>query len=425
MDVASLVGPPQAPGPGGPWGGTEAAVASAPVLCAECLDVVLCAAVKRVPRTDMVMVPPKGARKTGGRAKFRARTSASKDDRVHSDLSLEAMALRAQHREVALAARKARRRDLILMHALLLHLEDSSQAVMAELHSDKWHPHAWFHWIFPTNVCAVGEIGEASAVTHRTVVDFVLQDTFAWREALERIVGKAESSVGGLLGLFRQIYRARIDCFVGIFAEAPKRAGWLFVVLERLRRLRAWEGGLVAPGYKPKVSRPSRRARLLLAAASRKEDIARSRVEVVVVPAEGAAESSTEIIVAAGQEAVVHGVLQRLPQLARQDRPKMRYDAYFSRKGCNKFIYDCLQNKPQKSVVYAPPVCVSVLTLSPLSSMIGRSFTPRRGGRMTHVCNSLTVAWTDPSLFVRVARPKSFAARDPRWTQVQRGSSRA
>ena len=89
--------------------------------------------------------------------------------------------------------RKARRRDLILMHALLLHLEDSSQAVIAELHSDKWHPHAWFHWIFPTNVCAVGEIGEASAITHRTVVDFVLQDTFAWREALERIVGKAEA----------------------------------------------------------------------------------------------------------------------------------------------------------------------------------------------------------------------------------------
>ena len=161
---------------------------------------------------------------------------------------------------------------------------------------------------------------------------------------------------------------ARIDCFVGIFAEAPKRAGWLFVVLERLRRLRAWEGGPLAPGYKPKVSRPSRRARLLLAAASRKEDIARSRGGLAVVPGLGAAEPSSESLVAAepstgildaaGQEAVVHGVLQQLTQPARQDKPKIRYDAYLSRKGCNKFIYDCLQNKPQKSVVYAPPECV-------------------------------------------------------------------
>ena len=55
----------------------------------------LCAAVKKAPRTDMVMVPPKGARKTGGQAKFRARGGSSQNDRVHSDLSLEAMAIRA------------------------------------------------------------------------------------------------------------------------------------------------------------------------------------------------------------------------------------------------------------------------------------------------------------------------------------------
>ncbi len=128
-----------------------------------------------------------------------------------------------------------------------------------------------------------GESGERSAITHRTVVDFVLQDTFAWREALERIVGKAEGTVGGLLGLFPQIYMAQVDCFIGIFAEAPRGAGWLFVVLERLRRLRAWTGGPLAPGYKPKVSCPSRRARLLLAAAARKEDIARSRQGVKVL----------------------------------------------------------------------------------------------------------------------------------------------
>ncbi len=103
-----------------------------------------------------------------------------------------------------------------------------------------------------------GDTGEASAITHRTAVDFVLQGTFAWREALKRIVGKAEGTVGGLLGLFPQISMARIDCFINIFAEAPRRVGWLFVVLERLLRLQAWAGGPLAPGYKPKVSRPSR-----------------------------------------------------------------------------------------------------------------------------------------------------------------------
>ena len=65
----------------------EPKVVAAPVLCTECSDVALCAAVKRVPRTDMVMIPPRGARKTGGRAKFRARGSSSLDDRAHSDLS--------------------------------------------------------------------------------------------------------------------------------------------------------------------------------------------------------------------------------------------------------------------------------------------------------------------------------------------------
>ena len=43
-----------------------------------------------------------------------------------------------------------------------------------------------FTGFFPTNECAVGEIGEASAVTHRTVVD-----------CSACIVGKVEGTVGG------------------------------------------------------------------------------------------------------------------------------------------------------------------------------------------------------------------------------------
>ena len=76
---------------------------------------------------------------------------------------------------------------------------------------------------------------------------------------------------------------------------------------------------------------------------------------VAVVPASGAEESSTEVPAGVGRDAVIHGVLEKLPPAVLLDKPMIRYDAYLSRKGCNKFIYDCLQNKPQKSVVYAPP----------------------------------------------------------------------
>ena len=99
----------------------------------------------------------------------------------------------------------------------------------------------------------------------------------------------------------------------------------------------------MAPGHKPKVSRPSRRARLLLAAAGRKEDIARSRVEVTVVSVVVAGGLGTETPAGVDGEAVVHGVQEQPPPVVRQDKPKKRYNAYFQRKGCNRFIYDRFQ----------------------------------------------------------------------------------
>jgi len=67
------------------------------VLCGECSEAVVCAVVTRVPRTGLLMVPPDGASRTGGRAKFRARVCAvlgHSANRMHSHLSLEAMATR-------------------------------------------------------------------------------------------------------------------------------------------------------------------------------------------------------------------------------------------------------------------------------------------------------------------------------------------
>ena len=162
--------------------------------------------------------------------------------------------------------------------------------------------------------------------------------------------------MGGLLGLFPQFYMARIDCFVGIFAEAPKRAGWLFAV---------WSACVacghgrdpVAPGHKPKVSRPSRRARLILAAAARKDDIARSRVVVTVGPVPSVGGSSTVAPAGVDDDAVIHGVQELPSPVVRDDKPKIRYDAYLSRKGCNGFIYERLQKASEICCVCPSGVC--------------------------------------------------------------------
>jgi hypothetical protein len=138
---------------------------------------------------------------------------------------------------------------------------------MAELHPDKWYPLVWF----PTNDCAVGEIGEASAITHRTVVDFVLQGTFAWREALERIVGKAEGTVGGLLGLFPQISMARLTVSSVSLRRLQGRDG----CLSSWSACVACERGL-ASRWRRVISLRYLAHLVWLGCSKRKEDIARS-----------------------------------------------------------------------------------------------------------------------------------------------------
>ena len=62
--------------------------------------------------------------------------------------------------------------------------------------------------------------------------------------------------------MFPPAMLGRIDTFVSTFAEAHPRHAWLHLVLNRIRRLRAWQGPL-APGPISAVSRPSRKSRLL------------------------------------------------------------------------------------------------------------------------------------------------------------------
>jgi hypothetical protein len=246
-------------------------------LCADCGLEAVCAVVARVPRTDMVMVPPTGLKRTGGRAVLKARARRAMGVPAAPaplDISPEALVVRVAHRNAMLLLRKARRAELVCMRALLLHLEENSGRILDEVHTEQWRPHWWGHWIFPTNALAERESVEPSAVTHRTVGDFLAEDTFSWRQVLERVVGKAEGTVGGLDALFSPHLLGRIDGFIGIFASAPSKHVWLFRILDRLRRLRAWHGGLVAPGSMLAASKPSRKARLVSREVKRIDDAA-------------------------------------------------------------------------------------------------------------------------------------------------------
>jgi hypothetical protein len=148
-----------------------------------------------------------------------------------------------------------------LARALLLHLEEQSLGILAEVHGDGWQCHRWVHWIFPCGVSAETDAGPSSAITHRSVRMFLEADSYAWREVVERIVGRAEATNGGINGLFPPVMLARIDSFVSIFALASKRPEWLVRVLARIRRLRNLPEGVLVPGPMVRASRPSRRQR--------------------------------------------------------------------------------------------------------------------------------------------------------------------
>ena len=126
---------------------------------------------------------------------------------------------------------------MVGLRALLLHLGVESHAVLAEVHGDEWQPHRWSHLIFSCSAAAEEE--PASFLTLRTADAFVEADSFAWRKVVERIVGKAESTVGGLHAFFSPFALALVDCFVSTLPQVRRRPVWLLRLLQRLRRLRS------------------------------------------------------------------------------------------------------------------------------------------------------------------------------------------
>ncbi len=242
-----------------------AAPVSPALLCGDCGDAVVAAVLVKTPKVGMLMLPPSGVKRTGGRARLRARILrdlGAPPPPDLDDLSPEALLIRVARREEVIRLRRLRRADLVLMRALLLRWEADSGELAAEVHSERWFPHKWAHWVFPHATSDPQELGQPTAVSFRTVADFVAADTFGWREVLQRVVGKAEVTPGGLTSLFPPTSLGRINTFVSTFAEAHPRHAWLHTILNRLRRLRAWQGPL-APGPMSAVSCPSRKARMV------------------------------------------------------------------------------------------------------------------------------------------------------------------
>jgi hypothetical protein len=278
-------------------GGATAVLSEAPgagpvspaLLCGDCGDAVVAAVLVKSPKVGMVMLPPSGVKRTGGRARLRARILrdlGAPPPPDLDDLSPEALLIRVARREEVIRLRRVRRADLVLMRALLLRWEADSGELAAEVHSERWFPHKWAHWVFPHATSDPQELGQPTAVSFRTVADFVAADTFGWREVLQRVIGKAEVTPGGLSSLFPPTSLGRIDTFVSTFAEAHPRHAWLHTILNRLRRLRAWQGPL-APGPMSVVSRPSRKARLVSkekAMALNLERLRRTPREVLPLP---------------------------------------------------------------------------------------------------------------------------------------------
>ena len=210
---------------------------------------------------DSGFVVTDGGNLTGGRARHRGSLLRAAGLPVPVPLFTQAeREVRVARRAAVIRERRAKRLDMVGMRALLLHLGVESHAVLAEVHGDEWRPHRWAHWIFPCSAAVEEE--PASFLTLRTADAFVQADSFAWREVVERIVGKAESTVGGLHAYFSPFALARVDCFVSTLSQVRRRPAWLLRLLQRLRRLRAMLPTDLALGPMPRaISRPSKRGR--------------------------------------------------------------------------------------------------------------------------------------------------------------------
>jgi len=172
-------------------------------------------------------------------------------------------AIKVAKRAAIVQEKRLRRADMARARALLLLLEEESSSILEEVHGEEWHPHRWIHLVFPTGESGSREAEPGTGVTHRSVQAFLDADTFAWREVLERVVGKSESSSGGLSARFPPIMLARIDAFVGLFAQGTKRPEWLVRLMARIRRMRNLPSDAQVPGPLPRVSRASRSQRAL------------------------------------------------------------------------------------------------------------------------------------------------------------------
>jgi hypothetical protein len=150
----------------------------------------------------------------------------------------ECLARRAR-RLAVVAAKRERKRVTSLLSALVTHLRDDGEEILAEVSGRDWTPSRWLPWIFPSALADPTEAAPASALSPTTAAKLAGMDIPVWRLILERVTCVASITPLGIASLFSPSALLRIDAFVELFAHVQRRPAWLIAVIRRLRILRA------------------------------------------------------------------------------------------------------------------------------------------------------------------------------------------
>ena len=171
--------------------------------------------------------------------------------------------------------------------------------------------------------------------------------------------------------MFPPAMLGRIDTFVSTFAEAHSRHAWLHLVLNRIRRLRAWQGPL-APGPISAVSRLSRKARLLgkeRAALLNLERLRRSGREepgTSLTGVNGGLAPISEALVCPPRE--VSPLLSTGLSVAPRPHVSKPWAPYLRRQPGNALIHGLLHGADLVPVGYSKPLPTSVRLRSSVAS---------------------------------------------------------
>jgi hypothetical protein len=175
---------------------------------------------------------------TGGRARAHAKKEGLAPP-PPTTFTVDACLVRRARRTKVVAAKRERKRVTALLSALVTHLRDEGDEILAEVSGREWTPSRWLPWIFPSALADPTEAAPASALSPATAAKLAGMDIPVWRLILERVTCVASISPLGIASLFSPSALLRIDAFVELFAHVQRRPAWLIAVVRRLRILRS------------------------------------------------------------------------------------------------------------------------------------------------------------------------------------------